>query len=338
MMTSNKATVIGAGSWGTAIAGVLSKNGAETYLWGHHADHIESLKKDRQNKKYLPNFIFPINLKPTYDLELTVKNCGLICMVVPSHGFRQVFKKVLTYINRDVIIVSAVKGIENESLMTMTQLMKDELGKGSVDHDVDFSVLSGPSFAREVADNTPTAVTIGCKNLNLAQKLQKVFVTDTLRVYASSDIVGIEISAAFKNIIAIATGICDGLGYGSNTRAALITRGLAEITRFGMKMGAEPATFSGLSGLGDLILTCTGDLSRNRNVGLKLGKGINLNTILAEMDMVAEGVKTTLSGYNLAKKYQVDMPILEQIYKILYENKDCSTAVKDLLKRELKAE
>lgn len=335
---SRKIAVIGAGSWGTAISCVLCQKGKETYLWGHSPEHINCLQKERKNSKYLPDFSFPENLFPTDNLSLAVKDCDIICMVVPSHAYRKVFKKLIKTINCNCTIVSAVKGIENESLMSMTELMEEEYTLAGITTKIEFAVLSGPSFAREVANLTPTAVTIGCKDLAIAQRIQREFVTDIFRVYASSDVKGLEISAAFKNIIAIATGICDGLGYGLNTRAALITRGLAEITRYGLKMKADPMTFSGLSGLGDLILTCTGDLSRNRTVGLKLGQGKKLDTILDEMEMVAEGVKTTLSGYKLAKKNRVDMPILEQVYKIIYENKDCSKAVKDLLSRELKIE
>ncbi len=337
-MKKNKVAVIGAGSWGTAIAGVLSGKGNDTYLWGHRKEHINSLKLDRQNRKYLKNFKFCDNLYPTNDLKISIENSDIICMVVPSHGYRSVFKEVLQFVNCNTSIISAVKGIENDSLMTMTQLMKQEKSKVSTNFNIDLAVLSGPSFAREVVDGKPTAVTIGCKNIDKAKYLQKKFVTDIFRVYASKDVLGLEISAAFKNIIAIATGICDGLGYGLNTRAALITRGLAEITRFGLSVNADPNTFSGLSGLGDLVLTCTGDLSRNRAVGLKLGQGKKLKEILIEMDMVAEGVKTTKSGYKLAKSKNVDMPILEQTYKIIYEDKDCSLAVKDLLARELKVE
>jgi glycerol-3-phosphate dehydrogenase (NAD(P)+) len=199
-------------------------------------------------------------------------------------------------------------------------------------------VLSGPSFALEVAQGLPTAVTIGCADLAAAGRLQQLFGTETFRVYASADVIGLEISAALKNIVAVAAGICDGLGYGLNTRAALITRGLTEIMRLGVAMGAEPATFSGLSGLGDLVLTCTGNLSRNRNVGLKLGKGERLADIVGEMQMVAEGVKTTKSGYELARKMGIEMPILEQVYAILYQGKTCDQAVRELLRRELKVE
>jgi glycerol-3-phosphate dehydrogenase (NAD(P)+) len=220
----------------------------------------------------------------------------------------------------------------------MSQVMSDVLERSKTDHHPERAVLSGPSFAKEVADEVPTAITIGCKNKGIARELQQLFNAAYFRVYTSSDIIGLEVSAALKNIIAIAAGICDGLNFGMNARAALITRGLAEISRFGIKLGAEPATFYGLSGVGDLVLTCTGDLSRNRTVGLRLGKGQTLEQILADMSMVAEGVKTAKSVYQLAQQKQLEMPILEQVYQILYEDKDCRTAVKDLLGRELKPE
>ncbi len=337
-MKINRIGVIGAGSWGTALAGILSRKGLDTYLWGHRREHIDNLKKDRENKKYLPGLHFPEKLQISADLGKVVKSCPVILMVVPSQQYRTVFHEALKSITQPKIIVSAVKGIENDTLSTMTELMNDEIHKTSTSHSLDLAVLSGPSFAREVADFVPTAVTIGCKNTKTATLLQNLFGTDLFRVYTSNDVIGLELSAAFKNIIALATGICDGLGYGMNTRAALITRGLAEITRLGVKCGADPLTFSGLSGMGDLILTCTGDLSRNRSVGLELGRGRNLDEILQGMKMVAEGVKTTLSGYKLAQKHGVDMPILEQVYGVLYQNKDCASAVKELLKREFKPE
>nr|MDJ0623718.1 NAD(P)H-dependent glycerol-3-phosphate dehydrogenase [Desulfocapsaceae bacterium] len=260
------------------------------------------------------------------------------CMVIPSQKMRAVFQRILPELGQNSVVISASKGIENDSLATMTEVMAEELQRAGSDKKVELAVLTGPSFAREVADDVPTAVTIGCKNQEVAANLQMIFGTDYFRVYTSNDVVGLETSGALKNVIALATGICDGLGYGLNTRAALITRGLAEITRFGITRGADPLTFSGLSGLGDLILTCTGDLSRNRSVGLNLGQGKSLETILKEMKMVAEGVKTTMSGYKLAQKHKVEMPILEQVYAILYQDKDCSTAVHELLTRELKAE
>lgn len=333
-----KIAVIGSGSWGTAIAGVLAGKGLHTVLWGHNPLHVEVLKKERENKKYLPGFTFPPSLHVEDDLKKAVQGATVVCMVVPSHGFRAVFENIVPYLEKNCFIVSAVKGIENSSLMTMTQVMKATLKDNIKTNAITLSVLSGPSFAKEVGMGLPTLVTIGCKKLEDAKILQKIFGSKRFRVYAAQDMIGLEISAALKNIVAIAAGISDGLGYGLNSRAALITRGLAEITRMGVAMGADPATFSGLSGLGDLVLTCTGDLSRNRTVGLKLGEGKKLPQILDEMEMVAEGVKTTKSVHGLVQRMGVDMPILDQVYQILYEEKDCSIAVTDLLTRELKVE
>lgn len=338
MKRNNSISVIGAGSWGTALAQLLCGKGYDVTLWAHRKEHVEELKSSRKNKKYLPDLILDSRLEITDDLNEAVKGNSLICMVVPSQGYRQVFKKCLDFVEEETTFISAVKGIENTSLQTMTEVMEEEIQNAKVQAQIELAVLSGPSFAKEVARDIPTAVTIGAKNLETARNIQKIFGTDTFRVYASQDVIGLEISAAFKNIIAIATGICDGLGYGMNTRAALITRGLAEISRYGMVRGADPKTFSGLSGMGDLILTCTGELSRNRTVGLQLGQGKELEEILESMGMVAEGVKTTLSAYNLTQEQGIEMPILEQVYQILYEKKRCDIAVKDLLKRELKEE
>lgn len=335
---NQKIAVVGAGSWGTALAMVLASKGFIVMLWGHNKEHIQKLLAEKENSKYLPGFPLAENIFPTASLQDAVSDCDVVCMVVPSHGFRQVYEQVVTYLKDAVCVVSAVKGIENTTLMTMTQVMEDVHKKSVVHKNITPAVLSGPSFAKEVAQNIPTAITIGCRDLSVARKLQKLFVTENFRVYASSDVIGLEISASLKNIVAVAAGICDGLGYGLNTRAALITRGLAEITRLGVALHAEPATFSGLSGLGDLVLTCTGNLSRNRSVGLQLGQGRKLEEIVSEMNMVAEGVKTTRSGFELAKKMGIEMPILEQVYAIIYEGKDCSAAVRDLLNRELKVE
>jgi glycerol-3-phosphate dehydrogenase (NAD(P)+) len=338
MSKREKVAVIGAGSWGTALAGVLAGKGLETALWGYNPDHVAALNRDRENRKYLPGYHFPETVHPTQELAAAVKGCTTVCMVVPSHGFRLVFERVAPFLEKGCLVVSAVKGIENKTLMTMTQVMAEILGSGLQEKGISLAVLSGPSFAQEVALGMPTAVTIGCSNIEKAKELQRIFGTERFRIYASSDVIGLEISAALKNIVAIAAGISDGLGYGLNSRAALITRGLAEIKRLGVKMGADPLTFFGLSGLGDLVLTCTGDLSRNRTVGLKLGQGKKLSVILDEMEMVAEGVKTTLSVHDLAVRLKVDMPILEQVYQILYKDKNCSAAVMDLLTREMKIE
>jgi glycerol-3-phosphate dehydrogenase (NAD(P)+) len=262
-------------------------------------------------------------------------------MAVPSHGFRSVFEQLLPLVVDGAHVISATKGIETTTLLTMSQVMVEELaaaGDPAWSSGIKLGVLAGPSFAREVAQGSPTAVTVAASTMEAARSFQELFFTEYFRVYASDDIVGLELGGALKNIVAIAAGICDGLGYGTNTRAALITRGLAEITRLGVRMGANPLTFSGLGGLGDLVLTCTGDLSRNRQVGLQLGQGKTITQILHEMHMVAEGVKTTESAWNLARKMAVDMPILEQVHGVLYEDKPVRLAVLNLLARSQKEE
>ena len=271
-----KIAVIGAGSWGTAIAVLLSKKWCCVSLWGHNADHVSEISKQRENRKYLPSIQLPDNIEVTSDLESCLRGSKVVVMVVPSHGLRDVFSSLVPYVTDDMKIISAVKGVENVTLLTMTQVIQ-ELLQHQNRHNVQVGVLSGPSFAEEVACGVPTAVTIGFFNQETAKEMQGVFGSEVFRVYASMDVMGLEISGSYKNIIAIAAGVCEGLGYGLNTRAALITRGLAEMKRLGVTLGAEPETFSGLSGLGDLVLTCTGDLSRNRTVGLKLGKGKKIN-------------------------------------------------------------
>ena len=332
--------VIGAGSWGTALAIHLSRLGVATTLWGHRNEHVNKLQQERQNSKYLAGQRFPELLQINSSLEETVLKNDVLCLVVPSHVFRHTFHNICKVLKRKdyrpKIFLSATKGVENETFFTMTQIIEDLLQKEQLPGTT--AVLSGPSFAKEVAKQLPTAITIGSRNSETAKTLQKLFNSEYFRVYTSSDVVGLEISAALKNIIAIAAGICDGLGFGSNARAALITRGLVEITRMGKALGAEEKTFYGLSGLGDLVLTCTGDLSRNRHVGLELGKGNKIEDILKDMAMVAEGVKTTLSGYLLAKKLDISMPILEQMYNILYRGKNTAEAARSLLTRDLKEE
>lgn len=327
--------VIGAGSWGTSLALLLASKDYSIKLWDFSSEHLEQLEKDRENKKYIPGIPFPDCISISYTLEEAVSDVDLVLMVVPSFGYRSVFEKLAPYLKAETPVVSAVKGIENERLCTMHMVMEEVLGDN---HNIELGVISGPSFAKEVAEKIPTAVTVGFSNIETATKVQSYFNTDYFRVYRSTDVNGLEISGAYKNVIAIGAGISDGLGYGLNTRAALITRGLTEIQRLGMAMGAEAATFAGLSGLGDLLLTCTGDLSRNRNVGLQLGKGNNIEKIENEMFMVAEGVKTTKSIFDLARKLEVETPILDEVYNIIYLGKDPDEAVKDLLKRDLKSE
>lgn len=338
-MVPERVGIIGAGSWGTALTKPLSDQHRAVSLWGHSKEHLSTIIKSRENTTYLPGYILPETIRPVSDLELAVRGHKIIVMVVPSHVFREVFLLAASYLENEAYVLSATKGIENDTLMTMTQVMTDVLshipgGK----HAIQLGVLSGPSFAKEVAAGLPTAVTVAAQSMGAAQVFQQIFFTERFRVYTSTDVIGLELGGALKNIVAIAAGICDGLGYGTNTRAALITRGLAEISRLGVKMGASPLTFAGLGGLGDLVLTCTGDLSRNRAVGVKLGLGKTLKTILAEMNMVAEGLKTTRSAWALAKKMEVDMPILEQVYQVIYQEKPCSDAVHDLLARDQKEE
>jgi len=337
-MPVKQAAVVGAGSWGTALAKMLSDKGYQITLWGHRQEHVDEIVSERENRTYLPGFKLSDNLTATADLKEAVSNQPVVVMVVPSHGFRDVFHKLLPHLSNNTYVISAVKGIENDTLMTMDQVMEDELSRLTSPPDLHLGVLAGPSFAKEVAARVPTAVSVAAKSKEEALFFQEFFNAPLFRVYACTDLIGLELGGALKNIVAIAAGISDGLGYGTNTRAALITRGLAEISRLGVAMGAEPLTFSGLGGLGDLVLTCTGDLSRNRTVGLKLGQGKKLSTILSEMNMVAEGVMTTRSAWNLASKIEVEMPILEQVYQVLYKDKPCNEAVSDLFARSLKHE
>jgi glycerol-3-phosphate dehydrogenase (NAD(P)+) len=337
-MPVKQAAIVGAGSWGTALAKMLGDKGYRITLWAHRQEHVDEIVKERENRTYLPGFKLGTNLTATADFKEAVSNQTVVVMVVPSHGFRDVFTRLLPNLSNNTYVVSAVKGIENDTLMTMNQVMEDEISRLASPLKLNLGVLAGPSFAKEVAAGAPTAVSIAAKSEEHAVFLQEFFNAPLFRVYACTDIVGLELGGALKNIVAIAAGISDGLGYGTNTRAALITRGLAEISRLGVAMGADPLTFSGLGGLGDLVLTCTGDLSRNRTVGLKLGQGKKLSTILSEMNMVAEGVMTTRSAWNLSSKMEVEMPILEQVYQVLYKDKPCNEAVMDLMSRSLKQE
>lgn len=327
--------VIGAGSWGTTLANLIAARGLEVNLWVFEKEVCEIIQNTRENPFYLPGFKLHSNLFACNSLETVVRNCRLLLMVVPSHVYRGVALNMLPYLRYDAIIVNATKGIENDTLLTMSGIWKEILPPGG---NIKVLCLSGPSFAREVIQNVPTAVTLAGDDLEITRKVQRVLSTDMFRIYTSSDVVGVEIAGASKNVIALAAGVCDGLGFGYNTRAALITRGLAEISRLGVKMGAHPLTFSGLAGIGDLLLTCTGDLSRNRTVGLQLGQGKKLNEILGGMREVAEGVITAKSIHALAKKMEVEMPISEQVYRVLYENKDPRRVLRDLMERDLKHE
>lgn len=324
-------SVIGAGSWGTTLACLLSDKGYDVTLWVHEKELAEEINNTRINRIYLPDIILPDNLKVTYSIDVTVKMARYIVNAVPAQFTRAVFKEALSYIPDQAIIISASKGIERGTLLTVSSILK-ELSAHPV------AVLSGPSFAKEVIKKMPAAVTLAAEDKNIGYMLQELFNINNFRVYTHDDIIGVEIGGALKNVMAIAAGISDSLGLGNNARASLITRGLAEMTRLGIAMGAKERTFSGLSGIGDLVLTCTSPLSRNYTVGAKLGQGIKLKDILNQTKSVAEGVATAESAYDLSKKYNIEMPIVEQVYKVINEDKDPVLAVKDLMERSLKTE
>ena len=330
----SRITVIGAGSWGTALACLLAEEAEEVRLWGRNRDLMTLISTRRENPKYLPGHIFPSNIKAFYSIEEAISSCDLIVSVIPSHAVRSVFTAIKDFFP-GVPVVSATKGIETDTLKTVSAIMCDIFGENILNR---YACLSGPSFAKEVAKKIPTAITLASKNESLAKELQKVFARSYFRVYTNQDVIGVEMGGALKNVIAIATGCSDGLGFGYNTRAALITRGLAEIKRLGIILGASESTFYGLSGIGDLVLTCTGDLSRNRMVGYKLGQGMDLKDVMAELSkkgMVAEGIKTSMASYELSRKYNVSMPITREVYSILHEGKSVHKAVEDLLSREM---
>jgi len=329
-----KIGVIGAGSWGTSLANLLAKKGFPVTLWAYEEDLVEKMSQTHENDHYLPGIKLSENLSFSANIA-DAASLDLLLLVSPSQVMRLVVKQAVAAIRPDAIIVSASKGIENETLLPMSDVLQEILPQQLSQR---MAFLSGPTFAKEVALEQPSAVVAAADNQDICNQVQEVFSTDYFRVYTNNDVIGTELGGALKNVIALAAGVCDGLGYGYNTRAALITRGLAEMKKLGMAMGAKAETFSGLAGMGDLLLTCTGDLSRNRTVGIELGKGRSLNDILADMSMVAEGVKTTLSTYQLADKLAVEVPIITEMYKILYLNKDPRQAVIELMQRELKSE
>ncbi len=327
--------VVGAGSWGTTLGQLLAANGYKVDLWVYEDELCRTIRETRENTYYLPGFLLHENIVAHHELRQVVEGHDLVVMVVPSHVYRRTAGQMLPFLKRNAVIVSATKGIENGTLRIMSEVWKDVLTAPDFVHVL---ALSGPSFAREVIRRIPTAIVVAGEDLELARWVQRIFSTNYFRVYTSSDKKGVELAGALKNVIAIAAGISDGLNFGHNTRAALITRGLAEISRLGLKMGANVLTFSGLSGIGDLLLTCTGDLSRNRQVGLQLGQGRRIEEILGEMRMVAEGVKTAQSVHFLAQRMNVEMPICEQVYQVVHEAKPPQRAVQELMERSLKHE
>ncbi len=330
-----KIGVIGGGSWGTALAFQLARKGYDVLMWCYDDGLAATINDVHENTEYLPGFTLPGNLKATNDLSEAVAGKELILSVSPSHVVRRVMGQIADEIDNGVPIVSASKGIENDSLMLVSDILEDVLPARLHPY---LSYLSGPSFAREVAAEKPTAVTVASYNHKLAVHVQDVFSSERFRCYTTHDVIGVEVGGAVKNVIAIASGAASSMDLGHNATAGMITRGLNEITRLGVKLGANPLTLAGLAGMGDLVLTCTGGLSRNRRVGMKLGEGKTLQEILDEMNMVAEGVKTSHSVYNLAKKLGVEMPIAEQVYAVVHEEKPATQAVSDLMSRDLKPE
>ncbi len=327
--------VIGAGNWGTALADLLGSKGFTVDLWAFEEEVKESILTTRKNCLFLQGVTLSDNIHPSTDLERVAAGKDLIVLAVPSHFLRDIARKITGRVSSDTILVSASKGIENKTLLTMTGVLKEVL-TGIPKQNI--TALSGPSFAKEVAQKTPTAVTVAATDQRVGRFAQHVFATPYFRVYTTDDVIGVELGGAVKNVIAITAGIVDGLGLGLNARAAMITRGLVEVSRMGLKLGADPRTFSGLAGIGDLILTCTGDLSRNHSVGKQIGSGKPLEEILSQMRMVAEGVRTAESVYNLSRRLDVDMPICQQTYHILYGNLSPQEALQRLMARDLKQE
>lgn len=330
-----KVAVLGSGAFGTALAKVLADQGNVTQLWTRRSELAEAINRTRANERYLPGIPLPAELTATSDLPGALTDAELVLFVVPSHVTRGVAEQAKPHLPAAATLCNATKGIENGSLMLMSEVMVDVLG---AEAEPRLTYLSGPSFAKEIATGVPTAVTVAGTATEAAERVQREFATAHLRMYYTKDVPGVEVGGAIKNVCAIAAGAIDGLGTGLNTGAALMTRGLAEIGRLAQAKGADPLTLAGLAGMGDLVLTCTGGLSRNRTVGVELGKGRKLKEILESLGHVAEGVKTTKSAYELSQKLDVDMPLTGEVYQILYEDKPVKQAVMDLMTRPLKHE
>lgn len=322
-----KTAVIGSGSWGCAAAILLAQKGYSVYLWSWQQAETDRLNRDRENKEVLPGRKFPENIVCSHNMEECVLNAELIITVVPSPATRSTARELSKYVKDGQIIVNLSKGLEESTLMTLSQVYKQEIPNAEI------AVMSGPSHAEEVSAGLPTTNVVAANDVKISEYIQSVFMTERFRVYTGDDIIGTELGGALKNVIALCAGISDGMGYGDNTRAALMTRGIAEIKRLGIAMGAKPETFAGLSGIGDLIVTCTSMHSRNHRAGILLGKGYNLKQALDEVQMVVEGVNTARAAYDLGKKYNVSMPIINEAYKILFEEKNPQTAVNDLMTR-----
>jgi glycerol-3-phosphate dehydrogenase (NAD(P)+) len=327
--------VIGAGAWGTALARHAADKGLSVTLWAFEKEVADAINSRHENSPYLPAVRLPASLNATSDLADVTRDADCLIFAVPSHAARSVLGRISGSLNRTVSVVSATKGIEEDSLKLITQIMEELLPPGIAAR---LLVLSGPSFATEVSRAHPTALCLAGKDAELVKQVQALLMTPVFRVYADDDPIGVQLGGALKNVMALAAGVVDGLGLGANARAALITRGLAEMIRLGVAMGADPRTFYGLSGVGDLVLTCTGALSRNHSVGVRLGKGERLEAILGSMHAVAEGVRTAKAALRLAQRYHVEMPIVQEVHNVLFSEKSCRHAVGDLMERDAKEE
>lgn len=334
-ITNDKISVIGAGSWGTTLANLLAEKGNNVLIWAMEKEVVAEINDRNSNKIFLGDAKLSKNLKATNDLGEAVAGSTIVVFVVPSHASRDVLSKMRNHLAKDAILVSCTKGIEIESGKLMSDIIHESLPNHPASN---LTYLSGPSFAKEVIQRLPTTVVIASKNPDAAKKVQGVFRTDRFLTFSSDDVVGIEVGGALKNVMAIATGMSDGLKFGHNTRAALITRGLYEMMKIGKALGGNPLTFTGLAGIGDLVLTCTSELSRNRTVGFEVGSGRKIEDVVSGMKMVAEGVKTTKAVYQLIQRLKITAPICTQMYHILYEGKSPKQAVEDLTRMELHEE
>lgn len=325
-------SIIGAGSWGTALAALLHKNGHKVTVWSIVESEVEMLNREREHKDKLPGVKLPEDMIFTADLAESVKGKDVLVLAVPSPYTRSTSHMLKEYVEEGQIIVNVAKGIEEDTLLTLSQIIEEEIPQACV------CVLSGPSHAEEVGKGIPTTIVVGSHKKETAEYLQNLFMNEVFRVYISPDVLGIELGAALKNVVALAAGIADGLGYGDNTKAALITRGITEISRLGIAMGGRFETFSGLTGIGDLIVTCASMHSRNRRAGILIGKGYTMEEAMKEVKMVVEGVYSAKAAISLAKKYDVQLPIIEQVNQVLFEGKPADAAVKELMIRDKKLE
>jgi glycerol-3-phosphate dehydrogenase (NAD(P)+) len=331
-MKKNKIMVLGGGSWGTALASLLAKNKEEVFFWVRNKEQFKSIKETRENKKYLPNIKIPDTVKVVNSYREAIDICNIVVLAIPSQNIRGLLVELKDYLSNSTLVVNVSKGIEQKTLKTISEVCKEIIPNNP------YIVLSGPSHAEEVGKDLPTTVVAASENKNYAKKIQEIFTSNTFRVYTNEDVKGVELGGSLKNVIAIASGISDGLGYGDNTKAALMNRGIIEISRLADKLGADKMTFLGLAGIGDLIVTCTSMHSRNRRAGILIGKGKSVEEAIKEVGMVVEGIYTTEAAFKLAKENNVEMPIVEELYKIIYEGKKAKESVDSLMTRDKKDE